>query len=75
MYLVVCRFKSSYTGSSSVAKEPHNIKLSQIVMQLEIVFCNPNPLLYPVLIKTEDTSKPLPRCFRQNIPALDYVET
>jgi hypothetical protein len=51
MYLVVCRFKSSYTGSSSVAKEQQNIKLSQIVMQLETVFCNPNPLLYPVLIK------------------------
>jgi hypothetical protein len=51
MYLVVCKFKSSYIGSSSLAKEPHNIKLSQIVMQLEMVFYNPNPLLYPVLIK------------------------
>jgi hypothetical protein len=28
-------------------------------MQLEIVFGNPNPLLYPVLIKTADSSKPL----------------
>jgi len=33
MYLVVCNFNSSYTGSSSVAKEPHPLLYPVLIKQ------------------------------------------